>query len=208
MSSARKKASKKAAESDSEGRPSRTKRAPSRLDPSSDAGELSGGETPRRGGSRRRSVSVERKKRRGPGRPRKTESARSKSPAKKRVTAHKRRRSVDLEREYEVEQFLDLQLLVKWKGYAKSSATWEPLKNLQTCDEMVVDYLEKVKQKLLAQMESKSSEEETKEGEGEKEKEGEGVETPKRKRGRPPKKAKVTEKASEEEVGDEKEADE
>lgn len=203
MSSPRKKASKKAVESDSEGRPSRTKRAPSRLDPSSDAGELSGGETPRRGGSRRRSVSVERKKKRGPGRPRKTESARSKSPTpKKRAAARKRRRSVDVEKEYEVEQFLDLQLLVKWKGYAKSSATWEPLKNLQTCDEMVVEYLEKVKQKLIAQMESKSSEEETKEKE-------EGAETPKRKRGRPAKKAKVTEKAKaseeEEEVEDEKE---
>lgn len=205
MSSPRKKASKKAVESDSEGRPSRTKRAPSRLDPSSDAGELSGSETPRRGGSRR--MSVERKKKRGPGRPRKTESARSrsKSPApKKRAAARKRRRSVDVEKEYEVEQFLDLQLLVKWKGYAKSSATWEPLKNLQTCDEMVVEYLEKVKQKLIAQMESKSSEEETKEKE-------EGAETPKRKRGRPAKKAKVTEKAKaseEEEVEDEKEADE
>jgi hypothetical protein len=222
------------AESDSEGgRPSRTKRAPERLDPAEGA---SGSDTPRRGSARRRSLSVERKKKRGPGRPRKTSVSGSRSPAKKnntRATATKRRRTTKKEddeeaKEYEVEKLLDVQFLVKWKGYAKSSATWEPVKNLGACDDMVLAYLDKVKQQLLdAAEERKNGEEEEEkkkkgdedesedddENEAEKEKEKEkkrkaadaekeAPSTPKRPRGRPPKKPKITTKDSDKEEAD------
>jgi hypothetical protein len=56
------------------------------------------------------------------------------------------------EEEYEVEEILrdrwhknQQQLLVKWKGYPTSENTWEPIKNLRGCHQLVRQYYQEAK---------------------------------------------------------------
>jgi hypothetical protein len=53
----------------------------------------------------------------------------------------------DTEQEYEVKQILDNKqvsgkpyYLMKWKGYNTSENTWEPIKNLTGCHQLVQQY--------------------------------------------------------------------
>jgi len=113
----------------------RKKHAPQRLDPSDQAETA-----PQTKGKR--------------GRPRASSATPTRSPKKPKTSSAKsgpRKPKADPNQDYEVESILDINVLVKWKDYPKSSATWEPLGHLKGCEEVVVAYLEEVKKKLNAE---------------------------------------------------------
>jgi len=100
-------------------------------------------------------------KRKGPGRPRKTDS----SPRKRTRTATTKS-VVDEEKEYEVESILSAEFLVKWKGFPKSQATLEPLENLEGCHDLIYAFLKDYEAKHPSEKKANGAEEES---EGEKE---------------------------------------
>ncbi|CAL8138028.1 unnamed protein product [Orchesella dallaii] len=59
----------------------------------------------------------------------------------------------DDDEEYEVEKVIDMrkrkggrEFLIKWKGYSKAKATWEPEDNL-SCDDLIKEFEEKAQEK-------------------------------------------------------------
>jgi len=132
--------------------PARSHRAPTRLDPSQQSQYVFSSPTKSkkrgRSPSGTPSTSTPAKRRRGPGRPKKH----ARQP---REDEHEHEH-----KEYEVEGFLDAQLLVKWKGYSKSDSTWEPLDSLgQTCGKLALAYLDQLRARVAAEVEKQEEEE-------------------------------------------------
>ena len=72
---------------------------------------------------------------------------------------------------YEVENVIDkrqkgrrVEYLVKWKGYSLEECTWEPLKNLQNCPELIQAFLTKQKDSLNAKAPQKPKDKPQKKG--------------------------------------------